>query len=274
VATLYIVATPIGNLEDISARAVRVLREAAVIACEDTRKTGRLLLRHGIEHKTRMVAYHEHNEEKAGHKILELLSWNKNVALCSNAGYPGISDPGYRVIADAVAAGHRIEVIPGASAVEPALLSSGLPSSSFTFKGFPPRKPGPRRRFLAEDAASAHTLIIYESPYRVAALLAQALEVYGDRRAAVCVELTKMYESIRRGWLSELAAEFAETEVRGEVTVVIAGHHPKMIRLAPGSGPSADWTADDEAEPSAERDGEPGLLPERDEEHPGEGQER
>ncbi len=271
-ATLYIVATPIGNLEDVSARAVRVLREAAVIACEDTRKTGRLLLRHGIEHKARMVAYHEHNEEKAGHKILELLSWNKSVALCSNAGYPGISDPGYRVIADAVAAGHKIEVVPGASAVEPALLSSGLPTSSFVFKGFPPRKAGPRRRFLAEDAACAHTLIIYESPYRVAALLAQALEVYGDRRAAVCVELTKMFESTRRGWLSELAAEFAETEVRGEVTVVIAGNHPKMVRSAPGGSPPADWSAGNDAGLPPEPDDGSGGLPERDEQHPGQGE--
>jgi 16S rRNA (cytidine1402-2'-O)-methyltransferase len=281
VATLYIVATPIGNLEDVSARAVRILREVAVIACEDTRKTGRLLERCGIEHKTRMVAYHEHNEEKAGHKILELLSWNKSVALCSNAGYPGVSDPGYRVIADAIEAGHKIEVIPGASAVEPSLLSSGLPTSSFVFKGFPPRKPGPRRRFLAEDAECAHTLIIYESPYRTAALLAQALEVYGDRRAAVCVELTKMFESVFRGWLSELAAQFAEVEVRGEVTVVIAGNHPKMIRSGPGTGPSApwpaEWPADDEQGPLPERDDDQGPLPERlerDEEHPGEGQER
>lgn len=247
-ATLYIVATPIGNLEDLSARAARILREAEVIACEDTRKTGRLLERYAIEHKARMVAYHEHNEEKAGHRILELLSWNKSVALCSNAGYPGVSDPGYRVIADAVAAGHKIEVIPGAGAIEPALLSSGLPTSSFVFKGFPPRKAGPRGRFLAEDAQCAHTLIIYESPYRTAALLAQALEVYGDRRAAVCVELTKMFESIYRGWLSELTAQFAETEVRGEVTIVIAGNHPKMIRSRPGEHP----------------------LPQRDEEHPGE----
>ncbi len=275
-ATLYIVATPIGNLEDLSARAVRVLREAEVIACEDTRKTGRLLERHGIEHKARMVAYHEHNEEKAGRKILELLSWNKHVALCSNAGYPGVSDPGYRVIADAVGAGHKIEVIPGASAIEPALLSSGLPTSSFVFKGFPPRKAGPRRKFLAEDAEGAHTLVIYESPYRAATLLAQALEVYGDRRAAVCIELTKMFESIHRGWLSELAAQFADAELRGEVTIVIAGNHPKMIRSRPVAQPGAlepdDFLAQCDEEDRGRSDDEDRSLRQDDEEHPGEGQ--
>jgi 16S rRNA (cytidine1402-2'-O)-methyltransferase len=276
VATLYIIATPIGNLEDVSARAVRVLREAEVIACEDTRKTGRLLERHAIEHKTRMVAYHEHNEEKAGRKILELLSWNKSVALCSNAGYPGVSDPGYRVIADAVEAGHKIVVIPGPSAVEPALLSSGLPTSSFVFKGFPPRKAGPRRRFLAEDAECAHTLIIYESPYRAAALLAQALEVYGDRRAAVCVELTKMFESVYRGWLSELAAQFADAEIRGEVTIVIAGNHPKMIRSHPAQQPGAfepdDLLAQCDEDRCLPREDEDRPLGQDDEEHPGQGQ--
>ncbi len=237
-ATLYIVATPIGNLEDISERAVRILRDVGVIACEDTRKTGRLLQRFGIEPKARMVPYHEHNEEKAGRRVLEFLGWGKNVALCSNAGYPGISDPGYRIVGDALQAGHGVEVIPGACAVEPALISSGLPSSSYIFKGFPPRRPGPRRKFIETDAAGPHTLVIYESPYRLAALLVQALEVLGDRRAAVCIELTKLHESVERGWLSELAAAFAEREVRGEVTVVIAGNHPKMIRPVPAE-PSA-----------------------------------
>ena len=225
-------ATPIGNLEDVSHRAVRVLGEVDLIACEDTRKTRILLARYEIRPRTRMLACHEHNEERAARTIVKHLAAGKSVGLCSNAGYPSVSDPGYRVVAEVLQHGYRVEVIPGAGAVEPALIASGLPTSSFVFKGFPPRRPGPRRRFLEMDAAAPHTLVLFESPQRVAGLLEVAHEVLGDRKAAVCIELTKRFERVHRGWLSDLAAELADQRVRGEVTVVIAGNHPKLIRPA------------------------------------------
>jgi 16S rRNA (cytidine1402-2'-O)-methyltransferase len=233
-ATLFVVATPIGNLADISHRGLAVLRAAPVIVCEDTRKTRILLDRYGIQPRRRMLAYHEHNEERAGRRILQRLAAGEDVALCSNAGYPGISDPGYRIISAAIEEDFRVEVIPGASAIEAALLSSGLPSSSFTFKGFAPRRAGPRRTFLAMERELPHSLIFYESPHRVASLLRIAAEVLGDRRAAVCIELTKKYEAVHRGYLAQLADEFAGRKIRGEVTVVIAGNHPKLLRPAGG----------------------------------------
>jgi 16S rRNA (cytidine1402-2'-O)-methyltransferase len=236
-ATLYLVATPIGNLEDITLRALRVLAAADLIACEDTRTTRVLLERHGIVPRARPVAYHEHNEERAAARLLAELAAGRDVALCSDAGYPGVSDPGYRIVNLAAEAGYRIEAIPGAGAVEPALVCSGLPTSSFTFKGFPPRKPGPRRRFLEQERESPHTLVFFESPRRLSGLLAAAREALGDRRAAVCIELTKRFERVRRGWLSDLAAEFEGHAPRGEVTVVIAGNHPKLSR-PPGEPPA------------------------------------
>ncbi|MBP6875583.1 MAG: 16S rRNA (cytidine(1402)-2'-O)-methyltransferase [Candidatus Eisenbacteria bacterium] len=229
-ATLFVVATPIGNLEDLTFRAVRVLSEVRVLACEDTRTTRKILARHAIPHPEKLLAYHEHNEAQAAAGIVKLLDEQRDVALVSEAGYPGVSDPGYRVVAAALEAGHRIEVIPGAGAVEPALVASGLPSASFTFLGFAPRKPGPRRRFLEAEREAPHTLILFESPYRVAALLRDALDILGDRRAAVCIEMTKKFEQIHRGWLAELLAQFEEREIRGEVVIVIAGRHPKFVR--------------------------------------------
>jgi 16S rRNA (cytidine1402-2'-O)-methyltransferase len=231
-ATLYVVATPIGNLEDITHRALRLLGAVGVLACEDTRTTRLILDRYAIPRPAKLIAYHEHNEAAAAPGIVKLLDQGHDVALCTDAGYPGLSDPGYRVISGAVEAGHRVEVIPGACAIEPALLASGLPASSFTFKGFPPRKPGPRRRFLAAERESPHTLVLYESPRRVAALLADAIAALDDRRAAVCVELTKKFEEVHRGWLTELAAGVGARALRGEVTVVVAGNHPKFRRPA------------------------------------------
>ena len=157
------------------------------------------------------------------------LKEGRSVGICSDAGYPGVSDAGYRLISRAIREGFEVEVIPGAGAVEPALLSSGLPTSSFTFKGFPPRKPGPRRRFLEQEKDLPHTLVFYESPFRVSSLLKDAQEVYGDRQAAVCIELTKKFERIHRGSLSELAALLGEKPLKGEVTVVIAGSNPKFL---------------------------------------------
>ena len=232
-ATLYVVATPIGNLEDVTYRAVRLLKELKAVACEDTRHTRILFDRYGVSKPDLLMSYHEHNEDRAADRIIQLLRSGLSVGLVSNAGYPGISDPGYVILTRAAEAGYRIEVIPGGSAVPHALLLSGLPTSSFTFKGFPPRKPGPLRRFLAMDADLPHTLIVFESPHRLGALLQASLEVLGDRKAAVCVEMTKKFEDVRRHWLSELARQYAVGVVRGEVTVVIAGANPKFRRAAP-----------------------------------------
>ena len=218
---LYLVATPIGNLGDISLRALETLRQVDLVASEDTRKTG-LLLKHFDIHKPQ-IAFFEHNEKRAGPKIIEALQAGKTVALVTNAGTPGISDPGFTLVRDAIDAGIAVTMIPGASALIMALVLSGLPAHSFTFRGFPPHKGGPRRRFLAVDQDAPHTLVFYESPYRLARFLEDALAVYGDRQAAVTNDLTKLFETVHRGSLSELRAIFQTTEPRGEYTVVIAG---------------------------------------------------
>ncbi len=227
--TLFVIATPIGNLEDMSFRAVRILGEVQALACEDTRRTRTLLTHFDIPSPKHIFSYHEHNEERAGHGILKLLSEGEDIALCSDGGYPGVSDPGYRIVHEAIENGFEVQVIPGAGAVTMALVASGLPSSSYTFKGFPPRKPGPRKRFLEMEKDVPHTLIFFESPFRVAKLLDAALSVLGNRKAAVCIELTKMYEQVHRGFLEELLEQFEGKKIRGEVTVVISGNHPKFI---------------------------------------------
>ena len=227
---LYIVATPIGNLDDMTRRAVDVLRGADVIACEDTRRTRILLDRFEIPVPGSLLSYREHNEERAGEHLMNLLAGGKTVALCTDGGYPGISDPGYRLLRLAVERGVEFHVIPGASAVPVALLSSGLSTSSFTFKGYPPRKPGVLARFFEEEKDKPHTLVLFESPFRVGKTLAAALAVLGDRQAAVCIELTKKFERVSRGYLASLAAEFADQKIKGEVTLVIAGNNPKFAR--------------------------------------------
>lgn len=218
---LYLVATPIGHLSDISLRALEVLRTVDVIAAEDTRKTG-VLLRHYQISKPQ-ISFHEHNEMKAGDKIMRLLAAGQSVAVVSDAGTPGVSDPGFSLVRRAIADDVPVTMIPGATALIMALVLSGLPAHSFTFRGFSPRKPGKRKRFLELDGDSPHTLIFYESPYRLRAFLADALVVYGDRETAVCNELTKLYESVHRGTLSELIAHFETEEPRGEYVVVISG---------------------------------------------------
>ncbi len=225
-ATLYLVATPIGNLGDITLRALETLREVDFVASEDTRRTGRLLQHFDIQKP--QLSFHEHNEAQAGARILALLQEGKSVALVTNAGTPGISDPGFtlvRQVVEAQEAGADIglTMIPGPSALVMALVLSGLPVHSFTFRGFPPRKPGPRRRFLEVDKNSPHTLIFYESPYRLLAFLADALAIYGDRPAAVANDLTKLYESVLRGTISSLHEKLAGTRLRGEYVVVIQG---------------------------------------------------
>lgn len=257
---LYIVATPIGNLEDLSPRALRVLAEVHAIACEDTRRTRGLLTHGKIPHPPVLLSYREGIEERAGAQVLAYLADGKTVALCTDGGYPGVSDPGYRLVRAAVERGFEVQVIPGPSAVLTALVLSGLPTSSFTFKGYPPRKPGVRRRFFAEEREMPHTLVIFESPHRVGKTLAAALEVLGDREVAVCMELTKKFERVVRGHLQELSLRYATESVRGEVTIVFAGNHPKFRRDSvacdsgePGSASEPDDVGtDDEPDPEDE----------------------
>jgi len=229
VARLVVIATPIGNLEDITYRAVRVLGELDALGCEDTRRTRILFETYGIKSPRTIFSYREANEAQAEARTMLMLKEGLTVGICSDAGYPGISDAGYRLISRAIDEGYQVEVIPGAGAAEPALLYSGLPTSSFTFKGFPPRKPGPRRRFLEQEKDLPHTMVFYESPFRVASFLEDALAVFGDRRAAVCIELTKKFERIHRDGLQKLCDEFKGRQVKGEVTIVIAGNHPKFL---------------------------------------------
>jgi 16S rRNA (cytidine1402-2'-O)-methyltransferase len=221
-ATLFLVGTPIGNLEDITLRGLRVLAAVDALACEDTRRTRALLTHHGIKTPGTLFSLHEHNEERALGRVLALLERDVDVAICSDAGTPLISDPGYPTLRRVIAAGHHVEVVPGPSAVTAALTVSGVPASSFTFKGFPPRRPGPRRRFLEMELDSPHTMVLFESPHRVAALLDDAGQVLGERAACLCIEVTKKFEEVRRGTLAELARSVAEKPVRGEITVVIA----------------------------------------------------
>ena len=228
---LRVVATPIGNLGDLSPRAVEAFRSATLIACEDTRRTWQLLARVGIP-RPEMVSYRQGNEERLTARLVEDVRAGRDVVLCSDGGYPGISDPGYRLLRACAQAGVPYEVVPGASAVNVALLMSGLSTSSFTFRGFPPRGPGAQRNWFAEDADKEHTLVLFESPFRVGATLAAAREVLGDREAAVCVELTKVHERVSRGYLSDLAREFADAKTKGEVAIVIAGCNPKFRRGA------------------------------------------
>jgi 16S rRNA (cytidine1402-2'-O)-methyltransferase len=217
---LYLVATPIGNLSDITVRALETLREVDYVASEDTRKTGRLLKHFDI--KRRQISFHEYNKQRAGQKIIGLLKEGKSVALVTNAGTPGISDPGFSLVRAAIEAGAAVTMIPGPSAFVMGLVLSGLPTHGFTFRGFVPRKKGQRRRFLAMDETSPHTLVFYESPHRLRSFLEDALEVFGDRQAALAKEMTKMFESVKRGRLSELLAQLDE-KPKGEYVVVIAG---------------------------------------------------
>ena len=219
--TLYLVATPIGNLGDITLRALDTLRTVDVVASEDTRKTG-LMLKH-FEIQKPQVAFHEHNEQQAGLKLLSMLQMGQSVALVTNAGTPGVSDPGFTLVRHAIDAGVEVTMIPGASALIMALVLSGLPLHSFTFRGFPPRKTVARRRFFELDKLSPHTLIFYESPFRLQECLADAIEVLGDRRAALANDLTKMFEAVQRGTLTELMAGLQTKEPKGEYTLVIGG---------------------------------------------------
>jgi len=221
--TLYLVATPIGNLEDMTYRGVRVLGEVSLVAAEDTRSAAVLLRRYGLSAK--LTSYNDHNARAKTPSILRALDGG-DVAVISDAGMPGISDPGHDLVIAAIAAGHDVVPIPGASAVVAAVAASGLPSRRFHYLGFLPRQSGPRKRALASASASGDTLVAYESPHRLRATLADALDTLGDRRIAVARELTKVYEEIWRGTISGALAHFREP--RGEFTLVIEGGAPEV----------------------------------------------
>ena len=214
---LYVVATPIGNLEDITFRAVRILQEVDVIVAEDTRHTKILLDKYDI-HKP-LTSYHKFNLKGKTDYLIELLQQGKNLALVSDSGTPGISDPGYQVIRDSVERGIPVEVIPGASASLAALAVSGLPTDSFVFEGFLPRKPGKKRKRLELLKALPQTIIIYESPFRVIKTLEEIRQVMGERRVAVCRELTKKFEETVRGLVSEVIPKI---KAKGEFVIVVA----------------------------------------------------
>jgi len=220
--TLYVVATPIGNLEDLTLRAVRVLREVALIACEDTRRTARLLQAHQISTPT--TSFFEHNERWKGDRILRALREGRDVALVSDAGTPGISDPGFRLVREARAEGLAVVPVPGASAAVAALSVSGLPTDRFLFVGFLPARTHARRQALEGVAPQRETLVVYEAPTRVLATLSDMIELWGDRDAFLCREATKIHEEYVRGSLSALRASLAQrSEVKGEIVLVVEG---------------------------------------------------
>lgn len=230
--TLHVVATPLGNLEDVTLRALRVLREVGLVACEDTRRTARLLRAHGIATPT--TSYFEHNERWKGERILEALRSGTDVALVSDAGTPGISDPGYRLVRDARSAGLAVVPVPGPCAAVAALSVSGLPTDRFLFVGFLPPRPVGRVRALEELSARAETLVFHESPQRVLETLGDMLSVLGDRSAFLCREATKLHEEYVRAPLSSLRDLLASRgEVKGEVVLVVAGA-PERTEPAPG----------------------------------------
>jgi len=221
VGTLYLVATPIGNLEDISPRALRVLQEVHMVACEDTRHTQILLRRHEIRAK-HLTSYTEFNHKRQARVLVSQLDRGWDVALVSDAGTPALSDPGEALVAAAIAAGHTVTPIPGANAAISALVASGLPTRAFTFLGFLSKKTGQRQRTLATLLAEGRTIVLYESPYRTGDLLEDLAAIAPDARVVVARELTKIHETFVRGTATELAARYASERPKGEVTVVIA----------------------------------------------------
>lgn len=221
-SNLYLVATPIGNLEDITHRALRVLGEAALIAAEDTRQARKLLAHYHIEPQRPLISYHEHSTASQLEQILAALAQG-DVALVSDAGTPGINDPGYELVRAAIGAGHTISPIPGPSAPLAALIASGLPSDAFLYLGYLPRKASPRRRAISEAAELPYTLIFLETPHRLLDALRDLQSVLGERQMAVARELTKMYEEIFRGTIGAAIARFEAQAPRGEITLVIAG---------------------------------------------------
>ncbi|MDJ0788441.1 MAG: 16S rRNA (cytidine(1402)-2'-O)-methyltransferase [Myxococcota bacterium] len=227
---LYLVATPIGNLEDVTLRSLRLLAECDALLAEDTRRTRVLLDRHGIAR--RPVSLQRHNEAKRTREVLERLAGDARVVLVSDAGTPLVSDPGGRLVAAAIEAGHRVVPVPGPSAALAALVSSGLPTERFTFIGFPPRRAAARKALFESYAGRPETLVLFESPVRLGETLGELSSALGERQACVARELTKLHEELRRGSLGELARELA-SGVRGEVTLVVAGAPETEARYSP-----------------------------------------
>jgi 16S rRNA (cytidine1402-2'-O)-methyltransferase len=217
--TLFLVATPIGNLNDISFRAVETLKSVDIIACEDTRHTGKLLKHLGIKQK--LVSYHEHNELNRADELAALLEQGKSIAVVSDAGTPGIADPSFRIVQKAHEIGAKVVPIPGAVAFVNALIVSGLPTDSVFFGGFLPSKKGERRSRLEEVKKIPATLVFYETPHRIAKSLNDCLEILGDRKASVIREITKMHEEIKNGNLKELTEKFSQDKVKGEIVLMI-----------------------------------------------------
>ncbi len=221
--TLYVTATPIGNLNDITLRAIKILKSVDVIAAEDTRQTGILLKAHSID--TRLISYHEHNEKQRAPQLVEKMQGGASVALVSDAGTPTISDPGYRLVCAAVAGNISVVPLPGVSAATAALSASGLPTDSFSFIGFPEKRAGKRLKQLTALAARRETLIFYESPRRISALLGDIQQCMGDRSVVVAREMTKKFEEFIRGPVSQVITELeARTGVKGECTVLVSGN--------------------------------------------------
>jgi 16S rRNA (cytidine1402-2'-O)-methyltransferase len=219
---LILCGTPIGNLEDTSARAIRVIAEADVVACEDTRRTRKLLSFHGIRARS-LVAYHDANERRAARGLVRRVAEGSTVVLVSDSGMPGLSDPGYRLVKACIDAGLPIEIVPGPSAAVAALALSGLPAARYSFEGFLPRKSSDRRRRLREISSETRTLVIYESPHRIEDSLQDLVEELGNRPACLARELTKLHEEVRRGTLSDLLEGVKAEGVRGEIVLVVGG---------------------------------------------------
>ncbi|MDD5593471.1 MAG: 16S rRNA (cytidine(1402)-2'-O)-methyltransferase [Candidatus Margulisbacteria bacterium] len=226
--TLFVVATPIGNLEDITFRAVRILHEVDLIASEDTRHTKILLARYSIN--TPLTSYHKFNVRTKTDQLINEIQLGKNLALVSDAGTPGISDPGEVLIREAASRGIKVEAIPGASAVIAALSVAGLPTDRFVFEGFLPKKPGKKRKALEKLKTEERTVIIYESPFRIVKTLQDVLAVMGDRPVAVCREMTKRFEEIIRGRVGEVIEKLKDQKIRGEIVLVISGQEAQRER--------------------------------------------
>ena len=234
--TLYLVATPIGNLQDISLRALETLRSVDLIACEDTRHTRNLLNHFRISNRT--ISYHDHNEQERAEELVDRLVQGESIAVVSDAGTPGICDPGFRIVQRAIEIGAAVVPIPGAVAFVDAMVGSGLATDAIFFGGFLPAKKSERQKRLAEIANIPATLVLYETPHRLAKSLVDCFEVLGDRPAAVARELTKLHEEFARGLLSELAERFATTPTKGEIVLVIDRapvNVPKQVAMTPKS---------------------------------------
>jgi 16S rRNA (cytidine1402-2'-O)-methyltransferase len=229
---LYVVATPIGNLEDVSPRALHVLRSVSCIACEDTRRTSQLLARYGIRNRT--LSYHRHNERARGHTILEILQEGGDVALVSDGGTPALSDPGAALVAESGRAGVRVVPVPGPSAAVALLSASGLPADRFVFEGFLPHRAGERRRRLRELADETRTIVVFEAPHRIRQSLADLAAILGERSMVLGRELTKVHEAILRGSAKEIADALDPSRERGEIVLAIAGRDEETAQVDEG----------------------------------------